>query len=69
MINFYTEKADVFGNHLDFSLEEKSIKPDDTIEVKNYDGDVLDKFMLTCIKALQNKINELEKQIKKEETN
>ena len=39
------------------------------ILTKHYDRDSFSKYLLVCIKAMQNKIDELEKQIKKEETN
>ena len=61
--DFHSEKASVYGEHLDFSMEETNIIPDDIIEVKQYDRDVLDKFMLTCLKAMQNKIEEQDKEI------
>ena len=49
-------------NSLDFSLEGITEK-DKTIKIKKYNSDVLDKYLLTCIKALQNKINKLEEKI------
>lgn len=67
--DFHSEMANIYGEHLDFSMEDIGIIPDGKIEVKQYDRDVLDKFLLTCIKALQDKIDKLERQIKKEETN
>lgn len=58
--DFRKDKAKVNkDNSLDFSLE-GSNKDDEFIEVKKYDTNVLDKYMLTCIKALQNKIEKLE---------
>lgn len=65
--DFYSEDAKVLGDHLDFSLTEEG--DGEIITVKRYNSDTLDKFMLTCIKALQYKVNLLEEQIKKEKTN
>lgn len=62
--DFHSEKAGVFGEHLDFSMGEKDSKPDDVIEVKEYNRDTLDKFMLTCMKAMQDKIDKQEEEIK-----
>jgi hypothetical protein len=39
------------------------------IDIKDYNRDSFSKFLLTCIKALQDKVNKLEEQIKKEKTN
>lgn len=61
--DFHSEKAGVFGEHLDFSVDEKDLKLDNIIEVKEYNRDTLDKFMLTCIKAMQDKIDKQEKEI------
>ena len=61
--DFHSEKANVFGEHLDFSLEDEG-EPDETIQIKEYNRDTLDKFMLTCLKAMQNKIEEQDKEIK-----
>ena len=56
------DKAIVEGEEIDFNLD--NVKEDSKIiEVKKYDSDVLDKYLLTCIKALQNKIKELEAKI------
>lgn len=56
------DKAIVDGEEIDFNLD--NVKEDSKIiEVKKYDSDVLDKYLLTCIKALQNKIKELEAKI------
>lgn len=59
------------GRYINFDMSEKpeNDKSVSVIETKHYDRDVFSKYLLTCIKALQNKIDELEKQIKKEETN
>lgn len=62
--DFHSEKAEVFGEHLDFSMGEKDSNPDDVIEVKEYNRDTLDKFMLTCMKAMQDKIDKQEEEIK-----
>ena len=37
------------------------------LKTKNYDSDVLDKYLLTCIKALLNKVEVLENKIKEME--
>ena len=70
--NFEEEEAIVKGDHLDFNLENKT-KKDKTIKVKKYDSDVLDKYLLTVVKALLNKIeileNKVEKMERKEEKN
>ena len=61
--DFRKSKAKVNkDNSLDFSLENIT-KDDKIIEIKKYDTDVLDKYLLTCIKALQNKIDKLEEKI------
>lgn len=54
-------EATVDGEHLDFARTNEELP---TIRVKKYDTDALDKYMLTCIKALQNKIDKLEERIK-----
>lgn len=56
------DNAIVDGEELDFNLDNKK-EDSEIIEVKKYDSDVLDKYLLTCIKALQNKIKELEAKI------
>lgn len=56
------DNAIVNGEELDFNLDNKK-EDSEIIEVKKYDSDVLDKYLLTCIKALQNKIKELEAKI------
>lgn len=57
---FYTDTATVENEHLDFSKENKELP---TINVKFYNPDTLDKYLLTCIKGLQHKIEDLEKEI------
>lgn len=68
---FETSKAIITDkSHIDFAEyanvqdtdEENDI---DIIEVKKYDPDVLDKYILTICKAQQIKINDLEERIKK----
>ena len=54
-------EATVEGEHLDFARTNKDLP---TMTVKKYDTHALDKYMLTCIKALQNKIDKLEERIK-----
>ncbi len=56
------DKAIVSGNHLDFNLDNLSDK-DKTIEVKKYNSDTLDKFLLTCIKKQQVEIDRLIKEM------
>lgn len=63
---FSTEKAEINKDKLN-CIDENDIEKDDKkkyIEFKKYDPNVLDKFMLTTIKALQMKIDNLEKEIK-----
>ena len=57
---FYKDTANVEGEHLDFA---RTKKDEPTIDVKFYNPDTLDKYLLTCIKGLQQKIEELEKEI------
>lgn len=57
---FYEDTANIEGEHLDFARENKELP---TIDVKFYNPDTLDKYLLTCIKGLQHKIEELEKEI------
>ena len=64
--NFEEEEAIVKGEHLDFNMENKT-KKDKTIKVKKYDSDVLDKYLLTVVKALLNKIEKLENKVEKME--
>ena len=59
---FYDREAIVNGKELNFNMSHK--KDDDiTIKLKNYDTDVLDKYLLTCIKALLIKVNRLEEKL------
>ena len=60
---FEEYNATVDGEKIDFSGTQKGTQ----LKTKNYDSDVLDKYMLTCIKALQNKIEVLENKIKEME--
>lgn len=61
---FEEYNATVDGEKIDFSGTQKGTQ----LKTKNYDSDVLDKYMLTCIKALQNKIEVLENRIKELES-
>lgn len=64
---FTDNYAKVDGDKLDASvIDDKDFnkEADDILHYKNYDSDVLDKYLLTCIKALQNKIEVLEEEIK-----
>ena len=58
------------GRYISFNMDEKPSNDDKVEEIltKHYDRDVFSKYLLTCIKALQNEIEDL-KQLKKEETN
>lgn len=56
-----SDEATIDGDHLDFARTNPELP---TINVKKYDPDTLDKYMLTCIKALQDKIDKLEERIK-----
>ncbi|MCI9434080.1 MAG: hypothetical protein HFI86_02225 [Bacilli bacterium] len=57
--DFYEKEAIVNGKELDFNLTHRK-ETDKTIKLKNYDSDVLDKFLLTCVKAIYNKIKNME---------
>lgn len=57
--DFYEKEAIVNGKELDFNLTHKK-GTDKTIKLKNYDSDVLDKYLLTCVKALYNKFKNME---------
>lgn len=57
--DFYEKEAIVNGKELDFNLTHKK-ENDKTIKLKNYDSDVLDKYLLTCVKALYKKIKKME---------
>lgn len=64
--DFQSSVAKVEGNEIDFSSYDgytEENKPDDCIVVKKYDSDVLDKYLLTLCKAMQNKIDKLEEKI------
>ncbi len=63
--DFTKEKAKVDGEHLDFAISEED---KNLIEVKQYDSNVLDKYLLTCLKAMQTKIETLEEKIKELES-
>ncbi len=52
-------------NKIDFS----GAMSGEHLKTKNYDSDVLDKYLLTCIKALQDKVEKLENEIKEMRTN
>ena len=60
---FEEYNATVDGEKIDFSGTQKGTQ----LKTKNYDSDVLDKYMLTCIKALLNKVEVLENKIKEME--
>ena len=62
---FEEYNATIKDNKIDFSGAMEGEK----LKTKNYDSDVLDKYLLTCIKALQNKIEVLENKIKEMEEN
>ena len=57
--DFKTSRAKVDGEHIDFEIDKERDKNCKKITVKQYDSDVLDKYMLTCIKALQMELEEL----------
>lgn len=60
---FEEYNATIKDNEIDFSGAMEGEK----LKTKNYDSDVLDKYLLTCIKALLNKIEVLENKIKEME--
>ena len=60
--DFEEEEAIVKGEHLDFNLDNKSTD-DETIKVKSYNSDVLDKYLLTVAKGLLAKIEILEQKV------
>lgn len=66
--DFYSDTAAVKDKSLIFGWEnaDEDYTNNEKIEVKKYNSDVLDKYLLTCIKALQSKIEILEEQLKKE---
>lgn len=61
---FRNDKAVVKNDEIDFNLDNKT-EDSEIIDVKKYDSDVLDKYLLTCIKAMHNEIKELKEEIKK----
>lgn len=63
--DFYESKAKVNDKDLDFAVDEND---EDTISIKQYQPDTLDKYLLTCLKAMQNKIESLENKIKELES-
>lgn len=63
--DFYESKAKVNGKDLDFAVDDND---EDIISVKQYQPDTLDKYLLTCLKAMQNKIESLENKIKELES-
>lgn len=58
---FKEYNATVKNNTIDFS----GSKEGEPLKTKNYDGDVLDKYLLTVCKSLYNKVEELEQKIAK----
>lgn len=64
--DFQSDSAAIVDKSLIFGWEDTDEDYTDyeKIEVKKYNSDVLDKYMLTCIKALHNKIQVLEEEIK-----
>lgn len=58
---FKEYNATVKNNTIDFS----GSKEGEPLKTKNYDGDVLDKYLLTVCKSLYNKVEELEQKISK----
>lgn len=61
--DFEEYNATIKDNKIDFSGTMEGEK----LKTKNYDSDVLDKYLLTCIKALLNKVEVLENKIKEME--
>ena len=69
--NFHEEKGFVQDGFINHNMDDWK-KGTQIIKLKKYDTDVLDKYLLTCVKALQNKIDELQQeveQLKKEKAN
>lgn len=60
---FEEYNATIKDDKIDFSGAMEGEK----LKTKNYDSDVLDKYLLTCIKALLNKVEVLENKIKEME--
>ena len=58
---FKEYNATVKNNTIDFS----GSKEGEPLKTKNYDSDVLDKYLLTVCKSLYNKVEELEQKIAK----
>lgn len=64
--SFYEEKdVKIKDKALVYDVEEFKDNYDEKINIKRYDPSVLDKYLLTCIKAQQMKIDKLEKRIEK----
>lgn len=63
----HEEEAIVNGKYLNFNTEEKK-DTDEVIQVKMYDSNTLDKYLLTVCKALLNKVENLENRIKELES-
>lgn len=55
-------EAIVNGEHLNFNIDDKK-DGDETIKVKKYDPNTLDKYLLTVCKALYEKVEKLEKEL------
>jgi hypothetical protein len=66
--NFHEEKGFVQDGFINHNMDDWK-EGAQIIKLKKYDTDVLDKYLLTCVKALQNKIEDLEEQLKKEKAN
>lgn len=54
-------KAWVKGRRIDMNMDNK-IEDGEIIDIKDYDRDAFTKYLLTCIKALYNEIQELKKE-------
>ena len=65
VFEFEEYNATFKDNKIDFS----GTMNGEHLKTKNYDSDVLDKYLLTCIKALQNKVEKLENEIKEMKSN
>ena len=63
--DFYESKAKAIGKDLDFAIDEDD---EEVISIKQYQPDTLDKYLLTCLKAMQNKIETLENKVKELES-
>ena len=67
--DFYKEPMEIRDGRFNANID--NAKPEDIIDVYRYDDDVLDKYLLTCIKGLRNQITVLQQEIeelKKEKT-